>query len=199
MAYVTLEQLNWNKGEMTAKKWLTFCENVQENEPIDYSPDEPTKKEGSMNYSTAVFLINDKVRAIKAQYYNPEDTNYTSKGTVEKNAKTLYKTLDTNIAVGDLIVVPTKTRWKMTVVKVTEVDVEVDFDSSIQVDWVVGRVDPTGFNETVTNEEQAIAVLRASEANAKKKEIQDKLKIFQSDKIKALPISSIGDSTEPSI
>ncbi len=75
-----------------------------------------------MNYSTAIFLINPKVRAIAA-VYEPDTDN-------RKAPRTIFKTFDSTIEVGDYILVPTDTRHKMTVNKVVEVDVEPDLESS---------------------------------------------------------------------
>lgn len=66
-----------------------------------------------MDNSRIVFLINDQVRAVKAKY---EDSG----------AAEMFKTFDATIQVGDLAVVQSTTRHMMTVVKVTEIDVDVN-------------------------------------------------------------------------
>lgn len=74
-----------------------------------------------MNYSTAIFLINPKVRAIAAIYEPDTDSR--------KAPRTVFKTFDQSIGVNDYILVPTETRHKMTVNKVVEVDVEPDLET----------------------------------------------------------------------
>jgi len=70
-----------------------------------------------VNNSTIVFLINDQVRAFKGTYD-------------EGQAAETFKTMDQTLAVNDLVLVQSSTRHLMTVVKVTEVDVEINFDSN---------------------------------------------------------------------
>ena len=72
-----------------------------------------------MNYSTAIFLINNHARALKVTYEdgaNPE----------------IVKTLDQTIKLDDYVVVETDTRHKMTVVKVVETDVDFDLEEEWQ-------------------------------------------------------------------
>jgi hypothetical protein len=76
--------------------------------------------------SKIVFLINDQARAIMATY--------------EPGAPAeMFKTLDDSISVNDLVVVQSTTRHMMTVVKVTAVDVDVNFDSTTPLKWIVPR------------------------------------------------------------
>lgn len=120
-----------------------------------------------MNQSTAIFLVDDHVRAIKASY---DDTD---NGKVIKT----FKTLDTNIKVDDFVVVPTHTRHKMTVCKVVEVDVDVDFDSNEEVKWVVASVDKTQHDQIVKQEEVAIKKIRSAEVNKKKMDLLNAMKL----------------------
>ena len=106
-----------------------------------------------MNYSTAVFLINDDVRAIACTYEADE-----------KAKREIFKTLDKSIAKDDFVVVPTDTRHKMTVVKVVEVDVDVDLDSSIPMQWIVGAVERHDYERILKMEEQAIETIKSAEA-----------------------------------
>lgn len=116
------------------------------------------------NQSTAVFLINDKTRAILATY-EAGDTA----------ARTMFKTFDPDIDVDDLIIVPTDTRHKMTVVKVVEVDVDVDFNSSTRVDWVVSRIDTDEYEEVVRREKDALKTIRSAEVRREKEKLRDAL------------------------
>ncbi len=99
-----------------------------------------------MNYSTAVMLINPNIRAIKT-IYEPE----TERGCAQ--TRYIFKTLDPSIKEGDYVVVPTDTRHEMTVVLVVEVDAEVDFESAIEIKWVINRVS-TEESENVLSEEK---------------------------------------------
>lgn len=131
-----------------------------------------------MNYSTIVFLINKNVRAILATYEADE-----------KSPREMFKTLDPELAVGDLIIVPTITRHGMTVCKVVEVDVEVDFDATVQVKWVVGKVEKTAYEQTISQEGVAIQTIKSAEARKKREELRASILADSVEDIKALPIS----------
>lgn len=130
-----------------------------------------------MNKSTIVFLINDSARAIRAVY---EDGG---------SAET-FKTLDSTIRVDDLLVVQSGTRHEMTVVKVTEVDFEIDLDTSAQVKWVVQRVDQTSFSEILGQENEAIATVQSAERARKKAELRKSVFADQTDQISTLKLAN---------
>ena len=133
-----------------------------------------------MNYSTAVMLINPSIRAVRGQY---ED-----RGTTE-----VFKTIDQSLKIGDLAVVETSTRWGMTVFKVTAVDVEVDFDSSTPIGWVVGRVDQAQHDNIKTMEQKAIEVIKAGELRKRREEIKkNTLDAVAAGEIEKLDIVSLG-------
>lgn len=139
-----------------------------------------------MNYSTAVMLVNENIRAIKVAYEdmkeNPHQRIYT------------YKTLDQNIKVDDLVVVPTDTRHERTVVKVVEVDVDIDFDDNIQIKWIIDRVDETAHDEIIEEEKKWIDVLKASEKRRKREELKKNMIDLYNDKdeLDKLPIANMG-------
>jgi hypothetical protein len=135
-----------------------------------------------MNYSTAVFLINSNVRAIVCTY-EAGDTA----------PRTTFKSLDPDIKKDDLVIVPTDTRHKMTVVKVVETDVEVDFDSPATMLWIVGKVDGANYQQVLSQEAQAIDTIKSAEKNRKRDELRKSILADQADNIKALPISTVGD------
>lgn len=144
-----------------------------------------------MNYTTAVMLINPNIRAIKATY----EVN---------GVPTIFKTLDQDITVDDLVVVVTDTRHKMTVVKVTEVDVDVDFDSATVVTWVVDKIDPAKHQFLIEKENDAIKTIRAAELRDKRKQMADKLLSLKDGELQNLVIANMGeqaaiaDNTVPS-
>jgi hypothetical protein len=124
-----------------------------------------------MNYSTAIFLINpDNVRAISTTY----DVDSDSPG-AKKAPRVVFKTFDQSIKVGDLVVVPSSTRHKMTVVKVAEVDVDPDLESTIEMSWIVARVDRHEYEVTLANEGRAIKVMRDAEKTHQREELKAKL------------------------
>ncbi len=157
---------------------------------IDWAKEETTtetkKEEGSMNYSTAVFLINKDVRAIKVTY---------EKDATNKPAATyLYKTFNKEIKIGDYVVVPTSTRHGMTVCKVVEVDVSVDFDSSVEYKWVVDRINDTHYREVTEWETDATSKIKIAQAQKKREDLrkvmEDSLNGALGD-IKALPLANV--------
>ena len=116
-----------------------------------------------MNYSTALFLFNDKLRAVNVSY-DP---------TCKNEPLVVFKTLDPDTKPGDFVVVPTETRHKMTVVKVVDVDVDVDFESTVKMEWIIGRVDRASYEETLTQEGRAIAKMKSAEAHKKREELKN--------------------------
>lgn len=139
-----------------------------------------------MNYTTAVFLINADVRAVIC-CYEPEEER-------TKNNRYTFKTLDKTIQKGDLVVVPTDTRHGMTVVKVVEVDVDPDFDSDIQLKWIVGRVDQAPYITTLAREAEAVAVIKSAEKTKKRNDLRAAMLADSSEALKALPITVMPES-----
>ena len=139
-----------------------------------------------MNYSKAVFLINKNVRAVLATY------------TVENNAKrTAFKTLDPDIKVDDFIIVPSDMRHEMTICKVVEVDVDLDFDASDKVHWIIGVVDRTQYSKTLQEEASAIKAIKSAELRKKRDDLRDALFSDHVEQLKALPIATLnGDHKE---
>lgn len=134
-----------------------------------------------MNYSTAIMLVNESIRAIRCAY------EPTQEGTKEY----LFKSLDKSIKVGDLVVVPSTTRYKRAVVKVTEVDAEVDYDSTVQIEWIVGKIDNADYAAIKNAEQDAIDKIKAAEKLRKKAELREKLLAHDQDLLNGLPISTM--------
>jgi hypothetical protein len=139
-----------------------------------------------MNYSTAVFLINNNIRAVLANYENEVARSGEMK-------KVMFKTFDHSIAVGDICVVPASTRHGFTTVKIMEVDVNVDFDSQTTVDWIVDRVDISEYKQNVTEENQATETIKSAEMRKRRQTLMEDL-ITDREAIKALPIYSNGET-----
>ncbi|CTQ67207.1 hypothetical protein [Roseibium alexandrii] len=133
-----------------------------------------------MNYSRAVFLINDQLRAIKCTYD-------------EHGTETLFKTLDPTIEEGDLVVVPTDTRHGMTVVKVTEVDVDIDIDAPGNVNWIVCPVDQDTHEKNVASEKTAISKIKSAENRRKREQLRDSLFADHQETLKSLELAHMSD------
>lgn len=135
-----------------------------------------------MNSSTIIFLINDNVRAIRAIY--EADTP------AGQAAREVFKTLDPTIKVGDLVVVPTSTRHFMTVVKVVDVDWDIDLDLPAEVKWVVDKVDRSNHDRLQEQEQVAIQTVKSAEKRKKRDDLRAAVLLDSADQIKALPISA---------
>lgn len=135
-----------------------------------------------MNYSTAIFLISDRARCVKVNY--------------EPDAKDFYafKTFDPDIAVDDLVVVPTNTRHGMTVCRVAEVDIEPDFNAHYEMKWLVGRVDRASYDEIIGQEAEAVAKMRRAEKRRKRKQLRADMIADSEAELKALPIYDVSDT-----
>jgi hypothetical protein len=139
-----------------------------------------------MNASKTVFLLNPKVRAVLAIY---EDN--------EKAPRTMFKTLDQTIKVGDIVVVPTGTRHKFTCVKVVEVDVDVDFDTPETISWIVAPVELEEFEKVVAMEQEALDAVRKAEVRRKREELAATVFRDQEASLKELKIVSAGAQLPP--
>lgn len=118
-----------------------------------------------MNYSTAVFVINRSARMVVCEY-DPDNM---------RDKRVNYKTLDSSISKGDLVVVATETRHKFTIVKVVDVDIPVDFDQPGEVRWVVGKVDTSHYAKLLEDEGEAIKTLQRLEQKRRAEEMRNLL------------------------
>lgn len=118
-----------------------------------------------MNYSTAVMLFNQEIRAVRVSY-DPHDK------IGDKVKSYLFKTLDPDLKVGDFVTIPTETRHNITVGKIEEVDSEVDFDSDIQIKWVISRVPIKEYESILSDEQQWIAEMKKAQNRKKKEDIK---------------------------
>lgn len=154
--------------------------------PKKHVPKTPTQEiTGMTNYSTAVMLFNENIRAVRI-IYNPQDKD-------PKQSTYLFKTLDRTIQKDDYVVIPTSTRHGMTVVRVAEVDVEVDYSAGTQVNWIIAKVDATEVENTKQEELKWIELMKKSEARAKREEMKKNMMEFVKDEeVKALAITHMG-------
>lgn len=145
------------------------------------------KKESGMNLSTAIFLINKNARAIKANY----DPDMPER---KPSYNAVFKTLDPDIKVDDMVVVPTKTRHGFTVVKVTEADFDIDLDTTEEIAWVVQKVDKDEFDSRLEQEATAMKTIRSAEIRKKREDLAKSILADTMETIQALPISTMGDA-----
>jgi hypothetical protein len=119
-----------------------------------------------MNLSTAIFLVNKSVRAVRVSY-DAEPNRH--------NPANFFKTFDESLTKGDFVVVPTNTRHGFTVCKVEEIDFVVNFDSHTQYDWIVGKVDKAAYDSIVEQEKTVLDRIAKAEENRKRKELAEAL------------------------
>lgn len=149
------------------------------------------------NYSTLIFLINKNCRAIKA-VYEPDAEG--KSGTDTKSKKEIFKTFDPTISVGDYLVVPSSTRLELTTVRVTDVDVEVDLESSATVRWIVGQIDMEAYEQVKRSEDQAITRVKSAKANAAREELRKQLLAdLDNTEIETLQIAHMGAPAAPQV
>lgn len=139
----------------------------------------------TMNHSTTVFIANPDVRALRV--------SYEENSCKEKEDKYVFKTFDKNIKIDDYVVIPTDTRHNMTVGKVIEVDVDINFDSSHEFKWIIDRVNKKPYEEVLLQEQIIIKEVRTIEFTHKRQQLQSALGMNDPEKLKALPINIIAE------
>ena len=137
-----------------------------------------------MNYSRAIFLISDEVRAVNVTYEDDDDA-----------PRTMFKTLNPDIKADDFVVVPTETRHRMTVCKVVETDVEPDLEGASDLKWIIGIVSRADFEDISRQENEAITKIKAAERRRKRDELRKSLLADAEEEVKALPIYSAKSDT----
>ena len=125
-----------------------------------------------MDASKLVFLLREDARLIRAAYEPITAEMQTAPSAVQPKTYQ-FKTLDPNISVGDFVVVETGTRHGLTVCKVTEVDLEPDFDDGISLKWAFFSIPVAEIDRIKGLESEAIAVARRAELRKKKEELRE--------------------------
>lgn len=129
-----------------------------------------------MNYTAAILIVKENVRVIKAKYEKEEFSK-----------EVLFKTTDPLIKVGDIIVVPSKTRHNFTTNKVVDVDVVIDTDLPQELTWVAARVDLEDYNTILVQEEEIIKKVKSAEMRQKREALLNNLEKDRA-AIEALPL-----------
>jgi hypothetical protein len=118
--------------------------------------------------SKLIFLLDEvDVRVVRVTYES------------HKGALALpFKTMDTSLKVGDFVVMPTESRWLMTVGRVEEINVEPDLDMT-EILWLRSSVDLSAYNDILVGETQLIAAANSAEKRALKAKLRAEMTIDQ--------------------
>lgn len=115
-----------------------------------------------MHSSRKVFVLNKDILCVKTTYDAHE-------GADQKE----YKTFDTTLEVGGLVLVPTGTRHKFTVVKIAAIKVKPDWESDKPIEWIVGKVDTSHFENVQAQETRILETVNEAERAQRAKEIKE--------------------------
>lgn len=132
-----------------------------------------------MRNSHIVLLINDSVSVVKCSYESGHQAPVYS-----------FKTTIPDLAVGDLVVIPTDSRHKFTVVRVEETDVDWDYDSGVELKWIVDRVDIPAYQAILDYEQKAITAVQKAERRKKREELKSSVLADQAADLEALQIEA---------
>lgn len=149
-----------------------------------------------MNYSAAVALVNDKVIGVSCSYEKVHDD---IGDPLNRSHWYVFKTFDETIQVDDLVIVPTKGkngRHGFTIVKVREIGAEFDFDSDIDYEWVVGKVDTTMYEQILEQEEAVILEVREGRKYQRRKELRDAVFAGREERMKHLQLTDLSDNED---
>jgi len=144
-----------------------------------------------MHRDRYVFLINKHARAIACLYCAGDEHN-------SQNKRTLFKTLDSAIKKDDLVIVPTNTRHGFTVVKVVEVDADIDVKSDEPLAWIAGVFDKPAFDRLLSDEQAAMAKIRSAELRKEREELRKNMLGMAADELGTLAIADLNGKTAES-
>ena len=140
-----------------------------------------------MNYSKALFIVNDDIRAVKIQY-DPA---------AKSNEYDYVKTFDRDVKVDDMIVVQSGTRHKMTTAKVVEIDCHIDVNAPGDMKWMVCVVDAEPVEKLVEMEADAVKMIQDAEKRRTARELRQELFGDQPEKLDAMQIGHVAPATPP--
>lgn len=136
-----------------------------------------------MDPSKIVFLINDKVRLIRVSYDGTQVPG-------DKGSHYNFKTLDQSLAVDDFVVVETNTRHGLTVCKVIEVDLDVDFDDGQPLKWAFQRVDSAAIELIRAQEGEAMKAAARAELKRKRDQLREGIFAEHSEMLTGLALTT---------
>jgi hypothetical protein len=138
-----------------------------------------------MDSTKIVFLINEDVRLIRVSY----DKDDVPALNGEKRTYQ-FKTLDKSLKVDDLVIVETGTRHGLTVCKVTEVDLDVDFNDGISLKWAFHRVDTELVESIRAKEAEAITAAKRAELKRQRNQLRGDIFAEHSEMIAGLSLAT---------
>lgn len=141
------------------------------------------------NESNYIFLINRECRAMLGIF----EADDPQKGFVAK--RELFKTFDRDIKPGDLVMTETGTRHNVSVVKIVEADVEVNFKASERTRWIIGKVDMHEYDRLASLEADAIQKIKAAELRKQRDDMKAALFADHLKTLEELEIGKMGSST----
>lgn len=147
--------------------------------PEELAAGGPQQKEStSMNKSILIFLVpNSVTRMVRACY------EFDADGRPREGKTYCFKTNDDTIKVGDVCIVPSKLETRgvgFATVKITEVNVEPDYDSMVEYVWIAGKLDRQGYDNLLADEQKLIDLANRAEKQAKKEALFKKVTDFVS-------------------
>jgi hypothetical protein len=146
-------------------------------------------------------LVSTKVRAIKCAYKtNDKGEPVNDHGELSESQVYTFKSLDESVKEGDLVLVPTTSRFGLCVVEVVECDVEVDPDSTANFKWIMGKVDISAGEQAIAMEAELINRMKQQRVRERRtKALQAMAGADNIDDLKALPIFDVelSDKTAP--
>lgn len=143
-----------------------------------------------MHDSNRIFLASDTVRAVKGIFETDTNNQPTAK-------REYFKTFNTTLKVGDLVNVETSTRHGVSVIKIVEIDVDIDIESNEPTRWILGRVETAEYEKFKTMEGDMVSEMKKAELKAKRDDMREKVMGRHADILANSAIAQIGHDAVP--
>lgn len=138
-----------------------------------------------MHDSNRIFLASDTVRAVKGIFETDVNNQPTAK-------REYFKTFSASLKVGDLVNVETSTRHGVSVIRIVEVDVDIDVESDEQTRWIIGKVETAEYEKFKTMEADMVSEMKKAELKAKRDDMRAKVMGRHADILANSEIAQIG-------
>ena len=138
-----------------------------------------------MHDSNRIFLASDTVRAVKGIFETDVNNQPTAK-------REFFKTFNASLKVGDLVNVETSTRHGVSVIKIVEVDVDIDVESNEPTRWIIGKVETAEYEKFRTMEADMVSEMKKAELKAKRDDMRAKVMGRHADILANSEIAQIG-------
>ena len=147
-----------------------------------------------MHDSNRIFLASDTVRAVKGIFEVDVNNQPTAK-------REYFKTFNTELKVGDLVNVETSTRHGVSVIKIAEIDVDIDVESNEPTRWILGKVETTEYEKFRTMEGDMVSEMKKAELKAKRDDMREKVMGRHADILANSAIALVGHEkpAEPTV